>query len=305
MDVPHAPDLDKLDADVVILGLPYGDPYTPDETVNDQTNAPTAIRRASQRLSLGWDRHDFDIGGTVLDGRDIRIADAGDVLRGTSDPPGGHYARAEAAVRKILAIGAMPIVFGGDHGVPIPVLRALDGAGPITLVQIDAHIDWRDEVNGVRNGYSNVMRRASEMNHIAGMAQLGIRGQGSARTRDVEDALCWGSVIVTAAQWEAGGTAAVLARIPEGRPYYLTIDADGLDPSVMPAVEGPAPGGLTFRQVTDLIRGLCARGRLIGMDIVEIAPRRDVNEITSLTAGNIVLNAIGAAVRSGRLGRRG
>jgi agmatinase len=273
--------------------------------VNDQTNAPAAIRRASQRLSLGWDRHDFDIGGTVLDGRDICIVDAGDVGREIGDAPGGHFARAEATVRKVLEAGAMPIVFGGDHGVPIPVLRALDGEGPVTLVQVDAHIDWRDEVNGVREGYSSVMRRASEMKHIAGMAQLGIRGQGSARTRDFGDALRWGSVIVTAAQWEDEGTAAVLGRIPDGRPYYLTIDADGLDPSVMPAVEGPAPGGLSFRQVTDLIRGLCGRGRLIGMDIVEIAPRRDMNEITALTAGNIVLNAIGAAVRSGRFaGRR-
>jgi len=78
MGVPYAADLYALDAAFAIIGLPFGDPYTVEETDNDQTNAPTAIRRASQRLSLGWDRYDFDIGGTVLDSRDIRIIDAGD-----------------------------------------------------------------------------------------------------------------------------------------------------------------------------------------------------------------------------------
>ena len=95
------------------------------------------------------------------------------------------------------------------------------------------------------------------------------------------------------------GTAALLKRIPDVRRYYLTIDADGLDPAVMPAVEGPQPGGISYRQTIELIQGLVGKGRLVGMDIVEIAPARDVNEITSMTAGHIILNVIGAAVRAG------
>ena len=86
-------------------------------------------------------------------------------------------------MRAILAAGALPIVLGGDHGVPIPVLRAFDGRGPITLVQIDQHIDWRDEVNGVREGLSSPIRRASEMEHIGQIFQIGLRATGSARRR--------------------------------------------------------------------------------------------------------------------------
>lgn len=299
LNFPLVEDLDVLKADFAIIGMPYGSPYTMDETINDQTNAPTAVRRASQRISLGLDRYDFDIGGTLFDGQDVKIVDVGDVLAHAGDP-GGHYSRAEAAIRKIRAAGALPITIGGDHGIPIPIFRALDGEGPITLVQIDAHLDWRDNVNGVREGYSSPIRRASEMAHIDKIFQLGIRGQGSARPEEVEAARAYGSNIVTANEWQDIGTAALLARIPDGGRYYLTIDADGLDPAVMPAVEGPAPGGISYRQTIDLIKGLFAKGRVVGMDVVEIAPSRDVNEITSMTAGLIILNAIGAAVRTGQ-----
>lgn len=298
LDFPLHGDLDTLEADVAIIGMPYGDPYTIDELINDQTNAPTAVRRASSRISLGLDRFDFDIGGTLFDGQDIKVVDVGDVPGNVSDHS-GHYRLAEAAIRKILAAGAMPISIGGDHGIPIPIFRALDKEGPITLVQVDAHLDWRDNVNGVREGYSSPIRRASEMTHVEKIFQLGIRGQGSARAEEVEAARAYGSNIVTANEWQDIGTAALLKRIPDGGRYYLTIDADGLDPSVMPAVEGPAPGGVSYRQTIDLIKGLVAKGRLVGMDIVEIAPARDVNEITSITAGNIILNVIGAAVRAG------
>lgn len=302
LNFPLVEDLDTLKADVAIIGMPYGNPYTIDETINDQTNAPTAVRRASQRISLGLDRYDFDIGGTLFDGQDVRVVDVGDIPGNAADL-GGHYRLAEAAIRKIRAAGALPITIGGDHGIPIPIFRALDGEGPITLVQIDAHLDWRDNVNGVKEGYSSPIRRASEMAHIAEIFQLGIRGQGSARTEEVETARAYGANIITANEWQDIGTAALLKRIPDGGRYYLTIDADGLDPAVMPAVEGPSPGGVTYRQTIELIKGLFAKGEVVGVDIVEIAPARDLNEITSITAGQIILNVIGAAVRAGQFQR--
>jgi len=302
MNFPLVEDLDTLKADVAIIGMPYGNPYTIDELVNDQTNAPTAVRRASRRINQALDRYDFDIGGPVFDGHDIRVVDVGDVPGDAADPV-GHYKRAEAAIRKIRAAGALPITVGGDHGIPIPIFRALDGEGPITLVQIDAHLDWRDNVNGVKEGYSSPIRRASEMAHIKGIFQLGIRGQGSARTEEVEAARAYGANIITANEWQDIGTAALLKRIPDGGRYYLTIDADGLDPAVMPAVEGPSPGGVTYRQTIELIKGLFGKGEVVGVDIVEIAPARDINEITSMTAGNIILNVIGAAVRAGQFRR--
>lgn len=298
LDLPLALDLEGLDAHVAILGIPYGDPYSIDEVTNDQTNAPTAVRRASARLSMGPDQWDFDLGGTVLDGRAVKLVDCGDVP-GEARDLDGHYRRAEAAVRKILAAGALPIIIGGDHGVPIPALRAFEGRGPITLVHIDAHLDWRDEVNGAREGYSSPIRRASEMDHIAEIFQIGLRGQGSARAEEVDAALSYGSHVVTAFELHDNGMDAVLGRIPGGGRYYLTIDADGLDPAVMPAVAAPAPGGVTYHQACKLIHGLVAKGRVVGMDIVEITPGRDVNEISSITAGRLIVNLIGMAVRAG------
>jgi agmatinase len=182
-------------------------------------------------------------------------------------------------------------------------LRAYDQHGPLTIVQIDAHIDWRDEVNGVRHGLSSPMRRASEMRHVERMFQIGIRAQGSARTEDVEAARAYGSDIITAYELHDVGMDAVLKRIPDGGRYYITIDADGMDPAVMPAVEGPAPGGVTFHQARKLIHGLVKKGRVVGMDIVEITPSRDVNNISSITAGRLFVNLIGAAVRAGYFDR--
>lgn len=182
---------------------------------------------------------------------------------------------------------------------PIPVLRAFAGRGPITLVHVDAHLDWRDHVNGVREGYSSPIRRASEMEHIGEIFQIGLRAQGSARPEEVEAALAYGAHLVTAHELHDVGIDAILARVPDRGRYYLTIDADGLDPAVMPAVAGPAPGGVTYHQARKLIHGLVGKGRVVGMDIVEITPRADVNRISCITAGRLIMNLIGAVARAG------
>jgi agmatinase len=297
LNLPLCTDLSQLQADFAILGIPHGMPYATVETGYDQSNAPAAIRTESTRLSLGLDRWDFDLGGPLFAGKEPSAVDCGDIPGDLADPQ-AHYDLAEHAVREILAHGATPVVLGGDHGVPIPVLRALDGHGPVTLIQVDAHIDWRDEVDGVKEGYSSPIRRAAEMSHIAGIYQIGIRAQGSARRQDVQDALAYGAKIFTAYEVHEQGMDAILAQIPAGGRYYLTVDADGLDPSVMPAVAGPAAGGLLFHQVRRLIHGLAAKGRLLGMDIVEITPSRDLNGITAITAGQLILNFMGVALRA-------
>ena len=291
-------DLDTLSADIAFLGIPYGNAYSIDDIGNDQSKAPTAIRQASDRAVRSPERYDYDIGGSLLMGKDIRLVDCGDVTGDHLDLK-GHNARAERAVRRILAAGAMPIILGGDHGIPIPVFRALEDHGPVTLVQIDAHIDWRDEVNGVREGLSSPIRRASEMPHIHDIYQIGIRAQGSARPDEVAAAEAYGANIITAWELHDVGMDAVLERIPDGGRYYITIDADGMDPAIMPAVAGPAPGGVTFHQARKLIHGLVRKGRVLGMDIVEITPSIDVNRITAITAGRLIVNLIGASIAAG------
>lgn len=292
-------DLNTLDAvDIAVLGIPYGSPYSIDEVTNDQTNGPTAVRQASDRALRSIERYDFDIGSSMLDNQPIRMVDVGDIA-GDARELGGHYAAAEAVVRKILSLGGMPLVIGGDHGIPIPVLKALDSVGPITLIHIDSHLDWRQEVNGVTDGYSSPIRRASEMAHIGEIFQIGLRANGSARHEEVEAALAYGAHLITAHELHDEGPEAILRRIPDGGNYYITMDADGIDPTIMPAVNGPALGGVTYSEARKIIHGLVKKGRVVGMDIVEITPKKDLNQITAITACRFFVNLIGKAVQAG------
>jgi agmatinase len=295
--------LDGLAADIAFLGVPYGQAYSYEDITNDQSNAPTAMREASVRIVRSIERYDFDLGGPLYAEKLIRTVDCGDVCTVLGDPT-AHSRNTEAAVRAILKAGAMPIVLGGDHGVPIPVLRAFDGDGPITLIQIDQHIDWRDEVNGVREGLSSPIRRASEMAHVGEIFQIGLRATGSARTEEVEAANAYGAHLITAWELHEVGMDSVLERIPDGGRYYITVDLDGMDPAIAPAVAAPCPGGVTFDQARRLIHGLVRKGRVVGMDVVEITPRHDVNQITCITAGRLIVNLIGMAVRAGYFDRQ-
>lgn len=297
-----ARDLDTLAADIAFLGIPHGSAYSVADITNDQSNMPTAMRQASDRITRSLERFDFDIGGPLYDGRPIRVVDCGDVPADIHNLK-SHVIYAEQAVRKILQAGALPIILGGDHAVPIPVLRAFEGRGPITLVQIDQHLDWRDEVNGVRDGLSSPIRRASEMDHIDEIFQIGLRATGSARTEEYEAAKAYGAQLISAYELHDVGIDAVLARIPDGGRYYLTVDMDGMDPSIAPAVAAPMPGGVTYLQARKLIHGLVKKGRVVGMDVVEITPRHDVNQITCITAGRLIVNLIGMAVRAGYFDR--
>ena len=291
LDFPHCSDLDELDADIAILGIPFGMPYQLDAWPNDQSNAPDAIRQApsAEDISYTLNHYDWDLGGYLLDGRDIKIVDCGNVSADDADPR-EHYRRAERAARKIFAANTTLITLGGDHGVPIPVMRALEVFDePVTLVHVDAHLDWRDDVNGETEGYSSPIRRAAEMPWIGRIVQIGLRGIGSARAGEVEDARAHGAEIIDAYEMHDIGMREVLARIPDGGPYYLTIDADGIDPSAMPAVMAQTPGGLNWLQIRELVHGLVNKGRVLGMDLVEIAPKHDVGGVTMIHAGKVDL----------------
>jgi agmatinase len=263
---------------------------------------PAAMRQASGRIIRGLERYDFDLGGALYDGKPIRAIDCGDIRTDIKDPR-GHLQRAEQVVRTLLAAGALPIVLGGDHAVSIPVLRAYSHGGPITLVQIDQHLDWRDEVDGVRDGLSSPMRRASEMPHVAAMFQIGLRATGSARQEEVDAAKAYGAQLISAYELHDAGVDAILGRIPDGGRYYITIDMDGLDCTLAPAVAAPSPGGVTFVEARRLIHGLVKKGRVVGMDVVEITPRDDVNQLTCITAGRLIVNLVGMAVRAGYFDR--
>ncbi len=298
LDFPFVADLDTLNAEIAVLGIPYGLPYSPAEMANEQSCAPNALRVASGNVKFIRERFDWDFGGSLLGKRDTRLVDCGNV---TADPHDHqeHYRRAEAAVRKIFDAEATLIALGGDHGISVPVLRALETIGQeITLVHVDAHLDWRDQSNGVREGYRSPLRRASEMEWIGAIVQIGIRGNGSLEEAEVREA-CAKADVITAYEMHDVGMDAVLQRIPDGGPYYLTIDADGLDPTIMPAVMSPTPGGLNWVQIHKLIQGLVRKGPVLGMDLVEIAPARDVGRLTLIHAERLICNFIGSCVQAG------
>lgn len=298
MNVPVVTDLDELQADIAFIGIPYGTPYVMDHS--PIWAAPGYLREVSARFvnSLG-PGYNFDFDGELLDGHDVRIVDCGDVPGNPLDVA-GTVLDGSRAVQAILDAGAVPIVFGGDDSVPIPVVRAYETHGPITVIQIDQHLDFKQERHGVTEGYSSPMRRISEMVWVERIFQIGQHGIGSALTSDLQDALAAGNTIVTEREVHERGIGSVLERIPDGLDYFITVDFDGLDPSIAPAVSHPEPGGLTFHEASDLLCGLARKGRVVGMDMVEFVPAHDLHGLGGRTAGRLILNLIAAMVRAGQ-----
>jgi agmatinase len=299
---PRCTNLAELEADIAIIGVPYGVPYDLPGMRSPSAPAPGAIRAASTRFRRFITHYDFDLGGPVFADRDIRVIDCGDVAMQAGDFTGNSQ-RTTEAIRAIRRAGAVPIVLGGDHAIPIPVMRAYDDIRSMAVVQLDAHIDWRHEVNGVTEGLSSPMRRASELDFVSGMAQFGIRAAGSARQEEVDAALAYGSTLVTAEEIHERGVAGVVDRIPESENYYITFDADGLDPTVAPGVNSPALGGLTYYQAARLIEAVSKRGRIVGYDFVEVVPEKDPDGMTMFVAARLAIFTMGVMVRGGQFDR--
>jgi agmatinase len=285
--VPYWPELEALDADVAIIGAPY-DMGT--QVRSGARFGPRGIRSASTIYeTVGYYDAEFD--ELYLDG--VRIVDCGDIDMIHSRPD-LCLANIQEAIAKILERGVLPVTLGGDHSIPIPILRAFSGAGPLAVVQVDAHLDFVDERFGVREGHGNVMRRIAEMDHVVGIAQIGIRGPGSSDPKDFEDARRMGNVIIGPREFRRIGVDRVLERMPEAERCYVTIDCDGFDPALMPGNGSPSPGGFTYHEVVDLLRGLAARSEVVGFDFVEVAPMYDPTEVTQQTAARVILDFLGA-----------
>jgi len=287
---PYVEDWDAIDADVAVMGAPF------DFGCQWRSGArmgPRGIREASTLFSFGHGgAYDHEDDVTYLDPAKVRIVDLGDADIIHTDTVGSH-ANIEFGVRKMLEAGALPVVLGGDHSVNIPCINAFDGQEPIHVVQIDAHLDFVDERHGVRFGHGNPMRRAAEKEYVTGLSQIGIRNVSSTARDGYEDARAMGADILSVRQVRKMGTEAMLARIPEGARYYLTIDIDAFDPSIAPGTGTPSHGGFLYYDVLELIDGLAKRGDIVGLDLVEVAPDYDQTGSTSILAAQILMNTIG------------
>ncbi len=290
----YVEDWDAIDADVAVLGAPF------DFGTQWRSGArfgPRAIREASTLFSFGHGgAYDHEDDVTYLPADKVRIVDLGDADIVHTDTLKSH-ANIELGVRKILTAGALPVVLGGDHSVNIPCIAAFDEdcrrSGPIHIVQIDAHLDFVDERHGVRYGHGNPMRRAAERDYVSGLSQIGIRNVSSTAKEGYEAARAMGSDILSVRQARKLGTEAVLARIPEGARYYLTIDIDGFDPSIAPGTGTPSHGGFLYYEVLEVLAGLARRGSIVGIDLVEVAPDYDHTGTTAILAAQILMNLIG------------
>ncbi len=298
LDVPVCTDLDRLDAEVAFLGVPYAVPYEMGQTWT--SGAPAYLREKSSRVRRAMSEGvNFDRERRPINLGKLRMVDCGDVPFAPMDIADG-VRRTTEAVRRIVAAGAVPIVFGGDDAVPIPVIRAYQESEPIVVVQIDEHLDWAESRDGVREGYSSPMRRVAEMPWVARTVQIGLHSFTLAA--QYADAQAAGNVLITESDVHERGVAWVLDQIPGGQRYFLTFDFDGLDTLACPAVSHPEPGGLNWREACDLLCGLAGRGTIVGMDFVEFTPAHDLNGLGGHTACRLIANLLAAMVESGQLG---
>lgn len=284
-------DLTALDASSAFLGVPGATPYG---SVGAYCrNAPQALRKSAAALTANVDRYNFDLSGPTFPPQSKRAVDCGDL-----EFDAGNFAKNRAviqsAVERIVSNKVVPIVVGGDDSVPIPMLQALACTGKkYTILQIDAHIDWRTSHMDEDMGLSSTMRRASEMEHIQRIVQVGARGIGSAHVQDYQDAVDWGVKFVSAYDLHRDGVQAALNLIPEGEDIIICLDVDALDPAIIPGVIGRAPGGLSYYQALDLIKGAETRGRIAAVDVVEFMPEVDVDGLGALVVSRIILSTMG------------
>jgi agmatinase len=291
---------DLRPGDVAVVGIAYTTPADLQQATSPSLPAPGTVRQQSLRLAeVREGRHDFEFGGDLFAGRPVGVVDCGD-----APALPGRFAQngrlAATAVEAVLARGGLPLVLGGDHAAALPALRACAGLGPLAVVHLGATLDWREQVHGIFESAGSTMRRAAELAGVTGMLQVGLRGGGT-RAAEVAAAAAFGSQVVRAEEVHERGVAAALARLPVAPAYYLSLDMPALDPAIAPGVETPAFGGLTYFEVTNLLKGIAARGPVVGASLSGIVPGHDHHDLTSLLGARLLLNLLGALAHAGRL----
>jgi agmatinase len=269
---PICTDLDKLAADIAILGAPC------DISIQGRSGArlgPRGIRLQSTRFSYSPEgSYDPERDDFYISTKRWRVVDCGDADLVPGDLE-ASFANIEAAVGKIVGQGALPVVLGGDHSITIPVARGLKAAGPFHVIHFDSHLDWTDHRGGQRSSNGSPCRHMSAMPHVERMAHLGIHGIGSSQKSDFEDAKAYGDLILSPRQIRKAGIPETLARLPQGERYFVTIDIDAMDYSIAAGTGSPMHGGLYYDEMTDLLEGVAKLGTIVGFDFVEVAPQYD------------------------------
>jgi guanidinopropionase len=269
------------DVDIALVGVPF------DMGVNFRSGArhgPAAVREASRII-----RQIHPTSG-IAPFRLCNVADVGDAAVNALDPV-ASIGLIEGSIRRIHDAGAIPIAVGGDHTVPLPILRVLARDRPAGVVQFDAHPDTLDELLGSKINHATTFRRGVEEGLIdpRRTLQIGLRG-----SRFSEDDAIWGKNagmrVITIDEYEAIGRDAVVREIDRvlgDGPVYITFDIDGLDAAYAMGTGVPEVGGYSVRDAQMMIRSLQGKD-LIGGDICEVAPMFDPTAQTALNAANLL-----------------
>ena len=253
--------------DVAVVGMPL------DENSSFLSGAALAPPRIRQALNSG-ETNLCTEDGTDLS-TDSRWLDLGDL---DFQSGGAAFDRIEEAVASLLSQDAHVLALGGDHAITYPILRAYATKhADLTVLHLDAHPDLYDEFEGSRHSHACPFARIMEERLVTRLVQVGIR---TLNPHQREQAMRFGVEIIEMRHFQPG-----LARSLTG-PLYVSIDLDVLDPAFAPGVSHHEPGGLSVRQVLQLLQEL--RGPVVGADIVELNPHRDLVGCTAMVAAKLL-----------------
>ncbi|MDD6790949.1 MAG: agmatinase, partial [Thermobifida fusca] len=255
--------------DIAVVGIPFdsGVSYRPGARFG-----PAAIREASRLL------RPYNPGLDVSPFAEVQVADGGDIAVNPFAIKEA-IATVEASASELLSQGTRLVTLGGDHTIALPLLRAVHRVhGPVALLHFDAHLDTWDTYFGEPYTHGTPFRRAVEEGILdtEALTHVGIRGPLYGK-KDLEDDRRFGFGIVTAADVMRRGVDEIADMVRQrigNRPLYVSVDIDVLDPAHAPGTGTPEAGGLTSRELLELLRGL-ASCNLVGADVVEVSPAYD------------------------------
>ena len=281
---PQAAPLDK--AKVVVLPVPY------DATVEYKSGAregPQAIIDASQYLEL----YDHELGLEISEVGIHTLQEVQPLMSG----PEFMAERVYRIAKDLLAKGKFVVMLGGEHSLTLGMVKALhERYSKLSVLQLDAHTDLRDEYLGTKYGTASVMRRVWE---ICPVVPAGIRSFSLEEHRFMQEQGI--ELFYAEASSNPDFTNKVISRLSPQ--VYVSIDLDVFDPSIMPAVGTPEPGGLSWQQVLELLRAVSRHRRIIGFDIMELCPREGPTSCAYLAA-KLAYKLIGYATFSLKSFRR-
>jgi arginase len=259
---------------ITLLGIPWDGSSSFQKGAAD---APPRIRAALRSPSS----NPFNERGDDVSAADVMV-DAGDLA--LPGDPAEARTMIEAGARAIVDAQGVPLLLGGDHSIAYPILRAFRDREPMTIVHFDAHGDLYDEYEGDRFSHACPFARIMEERLAARLIQVGIR---TLTPHQREQVKTFGAEVFGAGRWR---DALPIVSGVSG-PIYVSLDLDVLEPMLAPGLSHPEPGGLSVRDVLDVLAAI--RAPLAGADIVEYNPRNDWRDLTARVAAKFVKEIAG------------